>query len=131
MICILDASAAAEVLLRESSAKGFVDSLEEAKKVITSELYRAEIPNVFWKYVRAGLMEKEKAAEMIRLAFGLVDTFAPVGDYVQEAFGEAVRTGHPVYDWLYLTLARREGGVLLTADRKMKKLAEEVGIGLG
>jgi predicted nucleic acid-binding protein len=43
-----------------------------------------------------------------------------------EALALACHLDHPVYDCLYLALARREAAVLLTADQKLMALAAQV-----
>ena len=43
-----------------------------------------------------------------------------------EALALACHLGHPVYDCLYLVLARREVALLLTADQKLLQLAAQV-----
>jgi predicted nucleic acid-binding protein len=43
-----------------------------------------------------------------------------------EALALACHLDHPVYDCLYLALARREAAQLLTADQRLEKLASKV-----
>lgn len=43
-----------------------------------------------------------------------------------EALALACHLNHPVYDCLYLALARREAALLLTADQRLKRLADQV-----
>ena len=43
-----------------------------------------------------------------------------------EALALACRLNHPVYDCLYLALARREAATLISADRRLRTLAERV-----
>ena len=43
-----------------------------------------------------------------------------------EALALACHLDHPVYDCLYLALARREAALLLTADQRLLQLAARV-----
>ena len=43
-----------------------------------------------------------------------------------EALALASHLDHPVYDCLYLALARREAALLLTADQRLLQLAARV-----
>ena len=47
---------------------------------------------------------------------------------IDEAFLEAARLDHSVYDLLYLTLARRRAATLFTADRRLVSLCEQTGV---
>ena len=56
----------------------------------------------------------------------LVDHIEPDRHLQVEALALACHLDHPVYDCLYLALARREAAVLLTADQKLIALAAQV-----
>ncbi|MBN2244352.1 MAG: type II toxin-antitoxin system VapC family toxin [Candidatus Aminicenantes bacterium] len=49
----------------------------------------------------------------------LVDFYEPSSSLFREAFGRSSQIGHPVYDSLYLVLARRNNAILLTLDTKL------------
>jgi predicted nucleic acid-binding protein len=55
-----------------------------------------------------------------------VDHIEPDRHLQVEALALACHSDHPVYDCLYLALARREAAVLLTADQKLMALATQV-----
>lgn len=101
----------------------------DGETVIASELFQAEVRNVFWKYARAGFLSVEAAQRYIEQALDLVDEFVPIEQNAAESFVESVRQNHSVYDMLYLTLARRNAATLLTADKKLVALCEKMGIG--
>ncbi len=91
---------------------------------MTSDLFRVEVRNAFWKYVHAGLLTGHDAEKYVDEALALVDVFVPLCENADEAFAEAVRQDHSVYDLFYLTLARRSNGTLFSADRKLNALCE-------
>ena len=58
----------------------------------------------------------------------MVDEFCGTKDLLREALIEAIRLDHPVYDLLYLVLARREGATLFTLDQKLQNLCLDNGV---
>ena len=128
MIIVIDTSAGIEIVLERSKSSVFNQKILSARKVITSNLYKIEAANVIWKYVKANLLEKNKANKTLELTQGLVDEFIDISENNEEAMNESIRTGHSTYDLLYFTLARRYGASLMTLDAKLKELAENSGI---
>ena len=59
-------------------------------------------------------------------ARALVDRVEPDRHLQAEALALAIHLQHPVYDCLYLALARREAATLITTDRRLQWLAEQV-----
>ena len=70
-----------------------------------------EVANALWKLQRSG---------------SLVDQFEPYRELQVEALALACHLDHPVYDCLYLALARREAARNLTADQRLQRLANQV-----
>lgn len=128
MITVLDASAAIEILLSRSRSGELKKYLLESGEVVSPELFKAEIANVLWKYVRSGLLAQDKANVLLGLGLELVDDYIDMKENITESLNEAVRLDHPVYDMLYLTLARRRGARLLTLDKKLKSIAQSAGV---
>lgn len=128
MIVVLDASAWIEIGLGRDKAQRYQESLEQASKVLTSDLYKAEVTNVLWKYVKAKLLTKDIALQRLQYCLDLVDEYIDITENNQESLIESIRIDHSVYDVLYLTIARRNGAVLITQDKKLKDIAKEQGI---
>ena len=55
-----------------------------------------------------------------------MDVIEPHCHLQAEALALACHLDHPVYDCLYLALARREAALLLTADQRLLQLAARV-----
>ena len=55
-----------------------------------------------------------------------MDHIEPDRSLQAEALALATHLDHPVYDCLYLVLARREVAALLSADQRLLKLAARV-----
>jgi predicted nucleic acid-binding protein len=128
MIAVLDTSAGMEIVLQRPLADRFRQVVAEASRVISSELYRIEAAAVLRKYVKAGLVRKVAATELLRLSQSLVDEFVELSANNEEALLESIRLDHSPYDLMYLTIARRTGATLLTLDRRLAALAENTGI---
>jgi len=128
MIVVLDASAGIEIVLSRSDAMKYETIITNASKVISSDLYKAEVANVLWKYHKSGLLNKNEVTQRLHYCTELVDEFIDIDENNEEALNEGIRIDHSIYDLLYLTLARRNGAILLTQDKKLKNIAKENGI---
>ncbi len=128
MIVVLDASAGIEIALSRHNAELYEMKIEKASKVMTSELYKAETANVLWKYNIAGLLNREEVQKRLRYCDELIDEYIDISENNEEALNEGMRIKHSVYDLLYLVIARRNGAILLTQDKKLKKIAKEAGV---
>lgn len=130
MITILDASAAVALALNLPESLKFQQNIHNSALVLAPDLFVAEVSNAVWKYVRAGILDANQGSIVLERAVGLVDTFEPVQMLYKEAFSVSVDHLHPVYDALYLVLARRHAGVLATADKRLAGLASKLHIRL-
>jgi len=128
MIVVLDASAGIEIALDRAKAKIFNSYIIRSTKIITSSLYKAETANVIWKYVKATLLPKQDSIRIYNYCRNIVDEFIDIEENVEEAINESIRLNHSTYDLLYYTLARRNGAVLLSLDKRLNELAKENGI---
>lgn len=125
---ILDSSAAVDMVRETDEGKALLSLMLTGETVISLDLFYAEVSNAFWKYCKAGFYGEDDARRRIAKAIRLVDEFYPIEDCQVEAFGEAVRLQHPVYDMMYLVLARRNAATLFTLDRKLQQLCLDNGV---
>ncbi len=128
MTSVLDASAGIEVVLNRSRAVEIVRVLEISTKVLSPELYKAEVTNALWQYLKAGLIRKDKAVSALNLAMDLVDVYADPAEYSSEVLLESLRMNHSSYDMFYLVLTRRSASTLLSLDKKLNTAAEREGL---
>jgi predicted nucleic acid-binding protein len=128
MMVVLDASAGIEITLGRAKSDNLATYLANASEVITSDLYKAETANVIWKYVNAKLLEKEKAIQLYQYCNSIIDEYIDISENIEEAINESIRLIHPTYDLLYLSLARRNGAILISLDKKLNMLAKQNGI---
>lgn len=126
MRAVLDASAALHLVLGSEQAVELAAALEACDLVIAPDLFHGEVANALWKYVRAGHLDVDGALSCYEEAIALVDEFERDGHLATEALVAAAHHDHPVYDCLYLVLARRHGCKLLTRDARLIALAAQI-----
>ena len=127
---VLDASAAinaASIEIDDSASEELVELLDR-ERFIAPRIFGLEAANSAWKYTHAGMFPECKTSQMVAVAVAHIDQFYDDEDLVGEAFSEAVRLNHPVYDMLYFVLARRKGARLFTADKRLARLCEDNGV---
>ena len=125
---VLDASAAVELVLGKSSPGKVRQYVENAPRVVSSSLYKAEVTNVLRKYHVGGIINGAMAQHLLALTIDLVDDYHDMGAFTAEALKESVRLGHSAYDMFYFTLARRLDARLVSMDKELNRLAEAAGI---
>ena len=128
MNIVIDASVAVGLALTLPAAAVFAAPLEQADLVTAPDLFVAEVGNALWKYQQAGYLPLSRCEQAVAQAMALPDRLEPASALHVEAFALACRHRHPVYDALYLVLARRTNAVLLTLDRCLAALAEQLEI---
>ena len=79
-----------------------------------------------WKLQRSAGLAGMDPQQLLADAADLVDQIEPDRHLQVEALALACHLNHPVYDCLYLALARREAAFLLTADQRLQRLADQV-----
>lgn len=123
---VLDASAVVRIIEGSPEALDLQEALLAADLVIAPELMLTEVANALWRLQRAGQLEVDRLQDLLSRAAALVDHIEPDRSLQREALALANHLDHPVYDCLYLVLARREVATLLTADQKLQVLAGKV-----
>jgi len=128
MIAVLDVSAAIEIVLQRPLAEKFAAHVAGADWVIVPSLYISEVTNVFWKYQKLADFPFLVCENGLDQAIALPDNFIDERKLYREAFKLACTLNHSAYDMLYLVVARRNNGTLLTLDNKLLKAARKCSI---
>ena len=123
MIVILDVCAAMEVAFKRRKYAIVAKAMRDADAIAAPDLFTAEAANVVWKEHVFGRQPYDDCLDAYRDAISFVTSFQPTSELALEAIDIACRAKIPVYDSLYITLAKRLGGYLLTIDRKMIEAA--------
>jgi predicted nucleic acid-binding protein len=123
---VVDASAVVRIIEGAEPAAPFQEAVLKADLVLAPELMLTEVANALWRLQRAGQLEVDGLQRRLSRAVELVDVIEPDRHLQAEALALACHLDHPVYDCLYLALARREAAVLVTADQRLQQLAARV-----
>ena len=123
---VLDASAVLRLITHDPIASGWVEQVGQAPLVLAPELMLTEVANALWKLQRGAGLASMDPQQLLADAADLVDQIEPDRHLQVEALALACHLNHPVYDCLYLALARREAAFLLTADQRLQRLADQV-----
>jgi len=126
LACVLDASAAVRLILADPAAADLAERVGGAALVLAPELMLTELANTLWKLRRADRLNDLDPQELLAEARELVDRLEPDRHLQAEALALACHLNHPVYDCLYLALARREAASLISGDRRLNALAKRV-----
>ena len=128
MIVVLDTSAAIEIVLQRNSAQKLAEVIREADWVIAPTLFITEVNNVFWKYQKFANYPYPDCEREIEHAVQLPDEYINEIELYREAFKLGCTLDYPVYDMLYIILARRNSARLLTMDKKLITVAHKAGV---
>ena len=123
MIAVLDASAAIEIVFQRDLAGKLSKVIVDASWVIAPTLFISEITNTIWKYQKFADLPFRSCEKVLEQTLALPDDFINEMDLYREAFKLSCTLNHSVYDMLYLVVARRNYGILLTLDQKLIKAA--------
>jgi len=123
---VVDASAVVRIIEGAEPAASFQEALLQADLVLAPELMLTEVANALWRLQRARQLEADGLQRRLSRAVELVDVIEPDRHLQAEALALACHLDHPVYDCLYLALARRQAAVLVTADKRLQQLAARV-----
>ena len=126
LACVLDASAAVRLILADPAAADLAERVGGAALVLAPELMLTELANTLWKLQRADRLNDLDPQELLAEARELVDRLEPDRHLQAEALALACHLNHPVYDCLYLALARREAASLISSDPRLNALAKRV-----
>lgn len=125
MIAVLDASAAIELVLKRPLQSYVGLEVERAAAVLAPDFYVAEVANVFWKYSKLAKDSATVDPRLLDAAIGLVDEYVSTQELYRESYAFSCQWDHPVYDCIYLILARRNDALLVTVDKRMRELAQK------
>lgn len=123
MKLVVDASVAIKWYVQQPLTGAARQIAASGDLFIAPDLILAETANAFWKYVRAGQIDADKARAALSTLPEMFETLCPLLPLTNAALEIAVTLNHPVYDCFYLALARRESAPLVTADRRLAAAA--------
>jgi predicted nucleic acid-binding protein len=117
-VFVVDVSVALKWMLPEPLSTEAVRLQSPAHQLHAPSFFEVELANVLWKKVRQGGMSRAQADRFLGNLPGLPLARHADATLIADAFDLADRTSRTVYDCMYLALAVRLGGQLVTADER-------------
>ncbi|HWB11122.1 MAG TPA: type II toxin-antitoxin system VapC family toxin [Pirellulales bacterium] len=115
-VYIVDASTGVKWFVPEVDSDAALRLQNPVYQLHVPSLFDAEVANTIWKKLRRGELSSATANSIIAQLASVPVSRHVDGSLVSAAFELAEKTGRTVYDSLYLALADRLSGQLVTAD---------------
>jgi predicted nucleic acid-binding protein len=119
-IYVVDPSVAAKWFLPEDHAEAARRILRRGNRLYAPDFFLLETDGVLCKHVRRGDLSIKKAGQARALLRHLPIEFYASESIRDQAFLIAAQTGCSPYDCLYVALAVRLDGRMVTADRRLQ-----------
>lgn len=121
MTTIVDASVAVKWVVEEEGSLEALRLLDQP--LMAPDLILTECANALWVKARRGGLPSTVVIERVDTLRSAPLTLVSQNELLPTAVDLALEIAHPIYDCLYLALAAREGGVVVTADRRFLRVA--------
>ncbi len=118
-VFVVDASVAAKWLLPEEADEPSHSLLTRADELHAPEFFLLEVDNVLCKWLRRGSITAAIASEARQFLRATGVELHPFAGLHDSAYAIANETRRSLYDCLYVALAVRLDGKMVTADRKL------------
>ena len=120
---IADTSVAIKWFAREEQSDIAEAILESGVEIHAPEFMWIETANGLWKKWRQRILPRDDVGASVAKLRGLIDHWHADADLVEDASAMSVALGHPVYDCIFLVLARNLKIQVVTADRRLLGIA--------
>ena len=127
---VVDASMAFFWFANEPDRWGAGRLLETERALLAPDLMAVEATNAWWKKLRRHEMELADVEQAVTNLLALGIAWTPSAALLGPAARLAAELGHPVYDCMYLALAAARSVPLATADDRLRRAAERLGVGV-
>ena len=121
---VIDASVAIKWLVHEDDSWMAVQLRDAGQALYAPYLLASEIANILWKKVRRGEVNRKFAMRSSYLAMNFPFRWANDVELLVEAVEISLAIDHPAYDCMYIALANRIRGTLITADTRLARAVE-------
>lgn len=124
---VFDASVVVKWLVTDDRLAPSALAARKRYGAVAPRLVQVEVANALWKYVRIGAVPVDAAIEGVAVLDDVMDLTADER-LLERAQRLSSSVDHPIYDCLYLVLARDGDIPLVTADRKLAEKSSALGI---
>ena len=118
---VIDASVAVKWFVREPDSDLAIAVLKSRADFHAPSLLLLEVARAFQKRAFDGFLPAERVEAAMGELRKYVRQWVVLESLVDEALRMAIAIGHPVYDCVYLALARRMGARMITAEAKFSQ----------
>lgn len=118
MNLVVDASVAVKWLVAEGGSEAAEGLLAGDDDLHAPRLMASEIANALWRKARVGEIERGRAVPLLAAISAMPVHWNADEATCTDALRLALALERPVYDCVYLALAHRLGGRLVTADER-------------
>ena len=126
---VIDSSSVAKYVNRERNWEAAAKALGE--NCLSLELALKETGNSLWKRARRGELSDRQVKQIFsEFASARPFTVADQADLYAPAIEIATSLGVPLYDALFLALAKEKGLALVTSDSTQADAARKLGLGV-
>lgn len=123
-VLVIDASVALKWLIEEEDSALAERLLVSVATLEAPDLLKVEVANALWRRVRSGAISGSQADRGLVALDGMISIWHPVEPLVRRALTLGSFLAHPVYDMVYLALAERRAGRVVTVDRRFIEKVE-------
>ncbi|MBT3330756.1 MAG: type II toxin-antitoxin system VapC family toxin [Rhodospirillaceae bacterium] len=127
MSLVIDASIVVNVIIPQQLTDSAVLWMARPIAKLAPEFLRIEVANALWKSEAAGLLNTDQADRAWRNLDESGIRLVPDNDHLDRARSIARGLRHSIYDCLYLAVAEANEATLLTANRRLYRLAKDHG----
>lgn len=124
MNLVIDANVAIKWFVTEDLHAEARRLLEGGDDLHAPDFLVVELANVAWKKAKRQEITRQQAEQISTACLDGVPVLHASSALVERATRIALDLDHPVYDCIYIACAEAVGGVLVTADEKMMRTAE-------
>lgn len=115
---LVDASVALKWLVKEVNSDKAL-ALPATGPLIAPDLLWTEVANGLWRKAARGDIDAASALAVLPVLDAMIDERVSSSDVTRAALALAMELQHPVYDCVYLALARQRDIPLVTADERL------------
>jgi predicted nucleic acid-binding protein len=126
---IVDASVAIKWFIPEGDHDPALRLRQARYALVAPDLMKIEVANALWRMQRKNELDSDECHSIIGALESGAVRYVSDGELFESAFRIARDIDHPVYDCMYLALARVERGKVVTADARFLDKAGRGGLG--
>lgn len=122
---VIDASVAVKWFLDEDRSTTARSLLANRAGLLAPESILLEVYNAIWWAIRRGRAVPETLSTAERIVPRAISRLDPIAAHFVEAANLSRRLQHPIFDCVYIAMARASGSQLITADERLFRTARK------